>query len=174
METLAALIVLGGSCICCVLASAFLVLLVREMIKIQNDKNAEEEAAPSHPEPATARVVKAVGFYREMQQGRDHHPSMHDAISRGTDSPQLVAYLKAGELLMMVPGSVEDPIQPEKGFIGIMHIVTDGTYCWPDSLAYFVENYAVELPGSFIQHIASQDWTAPEGVEVGDWDIDWS
>jgi len=155
------------------MASIFVVLLVREMLKTQNDKTTTEEASAS-PEPDATHVVKAVGFYREMEQGEEPHPPMHEAISRGTDSPQLVAYLQAGELLVMSPGPVADPIQPEKGFIGMMHIVTDGTYCWPDSLAYFVENYAVELPGSFIQHIAAQDWTAPEGIEVGDWEIDWS
>jgi hypothetical protein len=166
LEALLGLALTGASCICCVLAAVVVMAVLWKAI--QGDEDADgTTVTPDAPRG----LVQAVGFFREMKQGRDTDPSIQDAISRGTDAPRLVAYLKAGEMIQMVMGPVEDPVNPDRGFIASMHIVSDGVYCWPEALAYLVENYAVELPAVFLAHIEANDWTMPEAIDV-DVDID--
>ncbi len=165
-------IVLLGGC-CCLFAIVGIPTLLY-VVHQTKQRSAESSPKPQSP-PATdhQRTVRAVGFFQEMQQGQAHHPSIHDCISRGTDSPQIVAYLKAGEMMTFVPGPVEDPVHPEKGFIASMHILTDGTWAWPESLAYFVSTYAVELPQTFLQHLEDNSYTIPEPIDLNDLEIAW-
>lgn len=34
--------------------------------------------------------------------------------------------------------------------------LTDGTYCWPEGLAHYLEHHAVRLPEAIVQHILAQ------------------
>jgi hypothetical protein len=41
-------------------------------------------------------------------------------------------------------------------------ILTDGRFAWFRELVYYVENYDVELPTHFEEHMAAQDYRLPE------------
>ena len=122
------------------------------------------EARPE-PEREGKRAAKCVGCFRDL--GYEGAPSIAEV--RGRRSPehqaQVVAYLKAGKMLVMSPAFVRDSF--DRGIVaGSRSIRTDGEFAWPDSLAYFVERYAVELPIEFEQHMAARRWEMPREIDI--------
>lgn len=111
------------------------------------------------------RVAIRVGCFREL--GYDGPWSLEYA--RGKRSPEhlaeVVAYLRGGKLLVMSPGTVRDVF--DQGTIaGTRSLRTDGDFTWPDSLAYYVERYAVELPPIFEARMAARSWVPPADVDL--------
>ncbi len=111
------------------------------------------------------RIARMVGQLREL--GDETAPTLADL--RGKRSPmhqaEVVAYLKAGKVLVMSPGLVRDPVD-QSTLAGKRSIRTDGTYAWPDALAYLVETYRVELSAEFEQHMAALGWKVPSEIDV--------
>lgn len=115
--------------------------------------------------PPGKRTAKTVGLFLEL--GDDDAPSLADA--RGKRPPanqaQVVAYLKAGKVLVMSPGLVKDAF--DRGTLaGTRSMRTDGVYAWPDSLAFYVERYQVELPAEFEEHMAKREWKMPAEIDI--------
>ncbi len=109
--------------------------------------------------------VKRVGFFREL--GYDEMPSIDESRGQpGTaNTERVVRYLKAGKVFVFSPGLMRD-VFDRRSAAGTRSILTDGVYAWPDSLAYYVDRYAVALPADFEQHLASRQWEPPEEVQV--------
>lgn len=115
--------------------------------------------------PDQSRTAKRVGCFREL--GYEDGPSLVEARGKRTSNHrhEVVAYLKAGRLLVMSPGIVRDYF--DRGSVaGTRSIRTDGTFAWPDSLAFYVERYAIELPADFEQHMAAQHWHMPHEIDI--------
>lgn len=110
-------------------------------------------------------TVTRVGCFEEL--GFEGGPSLADA--RGRRAPdsieKVVAYLKSGPILVLSPGLVRDVFE-RSNVAGNRSLRTDGVYAWPDSLAYFVEKYAVQLPTELEAHMAARQWTMPPGIDV--------
>lgn len=115
----------------------------------------------AEPEERTAIVV---GAFREL--GYDGPTLVESAGQRGLDHlAEVVAYLRAGRLLVMSPGLVKDVFDGET-LAGKRSTRTDGVYAWPDALAYFVERHRVPLPAAFERHMADRSWRVPAAIEI--------
>jgi len=108
-----------------------------------------------------------VGFFRELRHGKPNGPSLRQSVAKeaAPDEAKVVAYLKAGKLLVAAPGIVKDALAPA-GPIGSASILTDGAYAWPEDFAYYVARYHVRPPADFAAHMASRDWQVPSDLAV--------
>jgi hypothetical protein len=108
-------------------------------------------------------ILKYVGEFRELgYDDRPHATSIHE--SRGkrptTNKAQVVAYLRGATTFISSPGSDDDVFDSTKR-AGSASVMTDGTFVWQKTLAYYVENYDVALSPDFEQHMARNDWKPP-------------
>ena len=111
--------------------------------------------------------LKYVGNFVEL--GYDDHPNAPSlAQLRGKrrleNKDRVVAYLQSGTTLVYSPGRDEDVLDDSKT-AGSASIATDGVYAWPRTLAYYVQQYDVELPAEFEAHMQRGQWTAPETID---------
>lgn len=122
----------------------------------------------------TTRLLIPVGFYRELRGGKPHEPSMREAIQPASEphEAKVVAYLKAGTLLIASGGVVRDVLEPASGMIGAPDILTDGVYAWPTIFAYYVERHHVRIPVDLASHMVANRWTVPADVDVRSLKID--
>jgi hypothetical protein len=109
-----------------------------------------------------------VGFFREMGHDDSGAPSLVD--SRGKRGPEhkdkVVAYLRAGRMRSFSPGYADDFFDPTKT-AGTRSTRTDGTYAWPDYLAYYVERYDVALPKDFERFMKARSWRHRDNAPTG-------
>jgi hypothetical protein len=107
-----------------------------------------------------------VGAFREMGYD-DDDPSLVEARGKRAveNREQVVSYLRAGTSYLVSPGPVADYFD-ESRFAGTAGILTDGVFAWPHFLAYYVEQYDVELPAEFEQHMRERGWSAPTNVDL--------
>lgn len=111
------------------------------------------------------RFAIRVGCFREL--GYDGPWTLEAA--RGRRSPEhlaeVIAYLRAGKILVLSPGLVRD-FYDNSRVAGNRSLRTDGMFTWPDSLAYYVEHYGVELPPVFEANMAGRGYVFPRDVDV--------
>jgi hypothetical protein len=112
--------------------------------------------------------VARVGFFRELRHSKADGPSLKEAVrsSAASHEDNLLKYLRAGKVLMMAPGVVSDALEPSKGIIASLSILTDGRYAWRSDLAYYVERYHVALPDDFVAHMRDNSWTVPANIDL--------
>jgi len=118
--------------------------------------------------PPAKRRVAPVGFFRELKHGRADGPSLREAM-RAKGQPgeaRIAAYLRAAPILLHALGPVTDVLDPKGDYICAPNIHTDGTYAWPEDLAYYVERYHVALPAEFLAHLAAAKWQAPADLDT--------
>lgn len=82
------------------------------------------------------------------------------------DKEKIVGYLKNGYALLFIPGVVMDLFRKDDYIIGAAHVLTDGTWVWPEVIAYYVENYNLQLPNEFIAHLELNNWTLPDENQI--------
>jgi hypothetical protein len=116
----------------------------------------------------SVRYLIPVGFYREFRGGKPYEPSLRDFVQATATSSEahIVRYLNTGKVLFATSGVVSDVLDPDLGIIGPPHILTDGTYAWPATLAHYVKHHHVRLPAEFISHMAASNWAAPSEVDM--------
>jgi hypothetical protein len=73
----------------------------------------------------------------------------------------IIAYLRNGRVDAASPGVAFDILSDEKKVIGTGDALSDGTWWWPDYLAYYVETYHFTLPEEFLAHGRAQGWKMP-------------
>ncbi len=103
-----------------------------------------------------------VGAWREGDRGEPDAPSIHDAIRSQPhpDEPRILSYLESGYPYSYAMHLERDVLNPSK-CAGTGAVRTDGVYCWPVSLIYYVRNYHVALPDEFVEHMRGNHWTVP-------------
>ena len=124
-------------------------------------------------------IVQPVGFFAEFNRYQaTGRLSLRDFV-RPHCHPQavdIVAYLRGGKLTWASNGSVHDVLAdrwtPVGGTPGYLR--TDGTWVWPDELAYYIEKYHVELPDEFVRHMAAHGFIPPvppddEELQIEGW-----
>ncbi|MEU1982972.1 hypothetical protein [Nocardia sp. NPDC019395] len=59
---------------------------------------------------------------------------------------------------MWVSQSIEDPLDPSKGYVVPTGIATDGVWVWRIYWGYFVGEYGAAVPEDFLTHAQSQNF----------------
>ena len=103
------------------------------------------------------------GFFRELAHGRPNGGSLAELVQSepGPDDKAIVEYLNSGKCVIASPGVEIDVLAEDGTLSGTYHIMTDGSWVWPQDLAYYVENYHVMLPEEFLREMRSNDWVSP-------------
>ena len=112
-------------------------------------------------------VLKKVGFFKELDYGYPECESIKDSVSNNklANQADIIDYLAAGHVLIASGGLAADYFN-ETANSGYPHIITDGAWVWPGTLAYYIENYHVGLPDEFINHMKKGKWLSPMELEV--------
>jgi len=116
----------------------------------------------------SVRYLIPVGFYHEFRGGKPYEPSLRDFVQERADSnePNIIQYLNAGKVLFATGGVVSDVLDPRFGIIGPPHVLTDGIYAWPATLAHYIKHHHVRLPDEFIAHMTASNWVAPVEIDM--------
>jgi hypothetical protein len=77
---------------------------------------------------------------------------------------RLTTYLHSGRLVMRAAGRMRDPLEPERGPVVPMSYRTDGTWLWPDALAYYLERQGVAPELALLCHIEERGYRPPADV----------
>ncbi len=111
--------------------------------------------------------LRHVGFFQELRHGPCDGPRLLDSIrtTAQADEDQMTRYLNGGLILFASPGVVEDVLEPGK-VIATPSVLTDGSWAWPEDLAYYVGRYHIELPEEFVSHVRQRDYKPPRPDEV--------
>ena len=113
-------------------------------------------------------MLQGVGFFVELSHGDRSCGTLADARR---DTPhaleeEIVAYLRAGTMLVGSPGVVFDVLSGAPVPIDTPAVLTDGQWMWPDDLAHYVETYHVCMPEAFVRHAEESGWTIPQDLDV--------
>ncbi len=107
--------------------------------------------------------LKSIGYYKEMLQGKETDPSIHDVVKKGDASlvNKICKYLSNGTAVIVCPGVTTDVIANATGAVGTGSSYTDGIWLWPDDLAYYVKKYNIALPDDFLDTMKANGWNNP-------------
>ncbi len=107
--------------------------------------------------------MQSVGFFRELREGFEDGPSIRDAANRLAPSTARAAaeYLRGGTTYVAARLALRDFFGSGKAS-GTHKVLTDGVWQWPQTLAFYVENYLVDLPTEFIGHMERNGWSCPK------------
>jgi hypothetical protein len=72
----------------------------------------------------------------------------------------LAEYLLAGHLLIGT-SPLDDPFDDSRQLAVPADLVTDGTWIWNTAWAYFVAEYRVAPPETFVRHAAANGYSVP-------------
>lgn len=111
--------------------------------------------------------------YRELAHGAKHaeaYPSLRDFVGNEphADEEKIATYLQTAPNYSAMGKIVGDVLSPDVPAVLFPGRNTDGVYCWPLDLAYYVRKYHIRLPEDFLEHMASRGWIPP-----GEDEIDW-
>lgn len=113
----------------------------------------------------SARQARLIGFFQE-HGGGDDAPSLADLRGKRdrTAKAEVLAYLRGAKKFVHSPGYERDHFD-QASVAGTKSLLTDGTYAWPEFLAYYVDRYDVELPADFERHVAERGWRLPSPID---------
>jgi len=112
-------------------------------------------------------ILQCVGHFRELGYNYDAAPSIVDARGKrvATNKDKVVQYLRAGKCYIVFTGIVKDYFEPS-AIIGTRSTRTDGTYTWPNALAYYVERYDIALPEHFERFMEDRGWQIRDDIDL--------
>lgn len=84
---------------------------------------------------------------------------------RDGEAPRVLAYLKAGPVVLFAHSYAEDAYYPEKAPAVPLTFATDGAWVWPGAVAYYLERYEMPPEGEFLEHIRARNYEPPEVSE---------
>ncbi|WP_405133491.1 hypothetical protein [Nocardia sp. NBC_01388] len=93
--------------------------------------------------------------------------------SSRTDQPvddrNLVAeYMRAATPVFDVPGDVTDLLDVTKSIRSGPSLVSDGEWIWRVDSVHYLENYALEIPAEFLDHVRGRNYRPSSDVDVSD------
>ncbi|MEU0550189.1 hypothetical protein [Micromonospora sp. NPDC005979] len=110
------------------------------------------------------RRLRYFGFYEDLGYVIGEGVKLRN-VRRSTsgDKSLVVAYLRAGLPLVVVPGDIRDPLTPAGPMVpGGESVLTDGVWVWPRIAAELVDIYDVALPDDFHAHLSALNFVMPE------------
>ena len=99
------------------------------------------------------REYKTVGYFSEMNLHCDNgsiKEHLRDCVAY--DKEAVCEYLKRQKILGVYPRDIIDCLTGDV-IASNLTIMSDGTYKYPASLIYHVENYNIDLPDEFISNM---------------------
>jgi hypothetical protein len=84
---------------------------------------------------------------------RADHPTLE-----GPESERLLAYLRAGELILNAPGGMDDVVDPGASAAVPVGFRSDGRWIWPDAVAYYLKRHHLAPEPDLVAHVLA----APE------------
>lgn len=104
------------------------------------------------------------GFFRELDHGTEQGPSIQESRREAAQPHEasVVGYLESAPTLAVMFSRFDDYFNPAKRAIATLLIRTDGAWCWPSSLPYYVREYHVVPPADFVAHMRQLSWRPPE------------
>jgi hypothetical protein len=108
-------------------------------------------------------TIRHIGYFREASDGDPRGPSIHASLGGlpADLASNAARYLRGGAVFVATSGRVDDCVRGTTG-IALAVSRTDGEWCWPDSLAYYVDTYRVDLPDEFVTKMRNSSWQCPE------------
>jgi hypothetical protein len=109
-------------------------------------------------------ALRQAGFFRELAHGGKKGPSLKECrrVAGQPDEAIIARYLESAAILSTSFTMLDDYLNPAKKAVVGLWILTDGTWCWPSDLTYYVREYHVELPMDFVSHMRQLSWQPPE------------
>lgn len=96
------------------------------------------------------------GFWRSLFEPLLPDPAgFVDAAWAAPERARVLAYLRQGQPLNAQMGSSWCRFGCGEPRMGTADL-TDGTYCWPEGLAHYLERHQVRLPAEIVGHVAAQ------------------
>ncbi len=97
--------------------------------------------------------MKSLLNYKEFESG---YPSMKDSFSSSAyaGKDKIIAYLNKGKKTIASPVAAYDVFTGER-IDKERYGMTDGEYCWNNSLAHYVQNYNLRLDANFEEKVLS-------------------
>lgn len=102
--------------------------------------------------------MKYFGFIKEHNNNK-FSVSIDNLIDKDTtikteDRELVINYLKKGMLCVPLMGFVEDLLNEDNSFTSYISILTDGTWCWPEYIISYIENYPnFKIEEKFLKYI---------------------
>lgn len=112
--------------------------------------------------------LKRTGFFAELPHGESSGPSLKASVRDDPqpNEPRIVEYLRCGCMFIAAPGLARDVLNKEDLVIGALRILTDGVWCWPSDLSYYVDKYHVRVPTEFLRRMEEKGWMPPKNVDI--------
>ncbi|MTE11558.1 hypothetical protein [Nocardia aurantiaca] len=76
--------------------------------------------------------------------------------------------MRAGTPIFDVAGDITDLLDPAKSIRSGPSLVSDGEWIWRVDSIHYLENYAVEIPAEFLEHVRGLNYQPSGGVDVAD------
>ncbi|MGW1060563.1 hypothetical protein [Micromonospora rubida] len=92
------------------------------------------------------------------------HPKVADAAAREA----LLGYLDGGHPLMWTTATIDDVVDTSRGAVVPLNFRTDGTWIWPDVVAYYLREHHLRPDDRLVEHIegAGHRMAPLDGVAV--------
>ncbi|MCX2731512.1 hypothetical protein OOZ19_14800 [Saccharopolyspora sp. NFXS83] len=104
-------------------------------------------AATEPGELQVARVFDRVDPERGPEFDRNH-PILEQA-----ELNHVLEYLRSGEVLLSTGAVLDDVVEPERGGVVPTSYRGDGTWLWPDAIAYYLEQHGLAPDERLLEHI---------------------
>ena len=79
----------------------------------------------------------------------------------------VAAYLAGAQAILVAPGTMSDPLDPDGTAEIPIAILTDGAWIWDSSWPVLVRAHAVAPPAEFLSHMAANGYT-PAQLDVAE------
>jgi hypothetical protein len=83
-------------------------------------------------------------------------------ITDPDERARIAGFLRGGKMILRVPGSDVDRIEPANGQLVPMSTRTDGVWIWGTALRYYVEEHGIAPEPDFLAHIVAHEYVAPQ------------
>jgi hypothetical protein len=80
----------------------------------------------------------------------------HLRLADGPERAEVADYLRSGPHVLMTPMLMDDVLDPERRGVVPMSYRTDGEWIWTDTIAYYLDEYALAPEPGLLAHIRAQ------------------
>lgn len=82
-------------------------------------------------------------------------------LAGGGERERILAYLRAGTVVLATTGTMPDIVDPGRGATVPMSFRTDGTWIWTDTVTYYLAEHDVGPDPQLVAHIRAVDGPPP-------------
>jgi hypothetical protein len=81
------------------------------------------------------------------------------------EQARIARFLRGGKMILRVPGSTVDRLEPANGQVVPMSTRTDGVWIWGTAQRYYLEKHGIAPEPDFLAHIVAHEYVAPTPEE---------